>query len=125
MTYKTDPTIRRGKPRLYADKGPSLPTIEPQPGYYRTRLIKGGPTVPVRILQSCPIDPEFGFPTERSRPLYALCLGDWYDPLRIWPYCVPISLEEFETMEGRCRAVGIEGRRARSRIEHGTERSLY
>lgn len=44
---------------------------KPEPGFFRMRLVKGGPLVPARIFLPCPIDPEFGFPMDRPRHLIA------------------------------------------------------
>ena len=43
----------------------------PQPGFFRLRLVRGGPWVSARIYLPCPVDPEFGYPMDRSRHLTA------------------------------------------------------
>lgn len=52
----------------------------PAPGYYRVRLVKGGPWVPARVYIPCPVDPWFGHHIERPRWLLADVDGKPTDP---------------------------------------------
>lgn len=56
----------------------------PVPGWYRRRLVKGGPYVGVVIFHGCPFN-EDG-PLDRSRPLLCLVNGEWADPLEQWTW---------------------------------------
>lgn len=72
---------------------------DPQPGYYRRKLVKGGPWVPVRIwLVEC-IDETTG---ELMAPSYLCCDVDGKpaSPDDQWPYCCDqaISVADFEHM---------------------------
>ena len=71
---------------------------QPQPGWYRRRLVKGGPFVPVKIWLDQDIDHESG---ELQSPeiLRATLNGQPTDPVRVWTYCDPISREQFEALE--------------------------
>lgn len=69
----------------------------PVPGWYRRRLIKGGPWVGCVIFYACPMDPESGEPMDRSRYLLCQVNGEWRDPLETWTWCAgsPISEAEY------------------------------
>lgn len=45
---------------------------EPTPGWYRTRFVKGGPAVPVRVWCERDIDPETGELTDDERTLFEI-----------------------------------------------------
>ena len=47
----------------------------PSPGFYRTRLAKGGVWVPVLVYRPCPMDPEDGYPLDRYYQLRCLVDG--------------------------------------------------
>ncbi len=117
--------IRRGTPQRHPYEGTSREVDKPVPGHYAARLVSGGPVVPVLMFRPCPMDPWFGFAIERPRPLFALVLGRWYDPRKIWTRCHPCSRQEFEVLERRARDLGIEGRRARQPVDLAKERSLF
>jgi hypothetical protein len=68
----------------------------PVPGFYRRRLVKGGPAVGVLIFQACPIDPETGEPMQRSRPLLCLVNGEWADPIDEWEWIAGSRISEAE-----------------------------
>ena len=86
---------RRGETR-YAKGTPR--GSDPQPGFFKGRLVKNGPIVPMRIYLPCPIDPEFGFPMDRSRRLIGECLGRFIHVDRIWSYGEPIGAAEYDRM---------------------------
>lgn len=75
---------------------------EPQCGWFKRRLVKGGPFVPARIwLDQC-IDPETG---ELVADEVMLCEvdGQWADAEAQWPWlCAnPISEAEYDYMTAR------------------------
>lgn len=92
---------------------------EPKPGFFKGRLVRRGPIVPMRIFLPCPIDPEFGFPMDRSRHLIGECLGEFVDVDRIWTYGDPIGAAEYE------RLVRTARRDPRERVDLSTEASIF
>lgn len=99
------------KARLYAwhraaiagDRPPTHDGL-PECGWFRTRLITGGPWVPVHIWCEQEIDPETGdlLTDERLR-----CDVDGMrrDPAKIWTYLEPISRADFEALSDRREAI--------------------
>jgi hypothetical protein len=73
---------------------------QPQEGYYRTRLVRGGPLVPVRIWFGPPNDPVTGEPLDRSPRWQALVNGREHDAAAIWNWCAgnPITGAEYDYM---------------------------
>lgn len=76
----------------------TTPTSEysPQPGWYRTRLVRNGPWVPATISliqviddQGCLVEPEY---------LRADVNGDEVDPWKIWTWLRPIPRDQFDEM---------------------------
>ena len=65
-------------------RGPSV-GLEPSPGYYRTRLVKDGPVVPVKLWFGPPSCPDTGTPLDRAHRLRAMVAGEECDPHEIWP----------------------------------------
>lgn len=59
---------------------------QPEPGFYRRKLVKGGPFVGVAIFYACPMDPESGEPMQRSRHLLCQVNGEWSDPVDQWSW---------------------------------------
>ena len=72
---------------------------DPQPGFYKRRMVRGGPFVPVEIWLEQEIDPETGELAADER-LVAICNGILRDPLSIWTYCRPISASEYNGLTG-------------------------
>ncbi len=73
---------------------------DPHCGYYRTKMVTGGPWVPVRIVCERDIDPDTGELTAPER-LVALVEGDRRDPAPMWTFLEPITAEAFATLEAR------------------------
>ena len=73
---------------------------DPQCGWYRTRLVKGGPFVPVQIRVEREIDDDTG---ELLGPetLVALVDGQPRAPGPIWTHLTPISRAEFQSLQDR------------------------
>lgn len=76
----------------------------PECGWYKTRLVKGGPWVPVEICIEREIDPETG---ELTGPEEYRCDVDGMrrDPARLWTFLTPISRAEFNTLAARREAI--------------------
>ena len=70
---------------------------EPQAGFYKTKMVRGGPWVPVRLWYGEPLDPETGERLDRSPRWQCLVGQDWRDPFATWPRCCdrPISADEY------------------------------
>lgn len=78
---------------------PTLPRSDglPECGWYRTRLVRGGPWVPVRIFIIRDIDPDSGELTGPER--YGCeCDGESRSAERLWTYLTPISKAEFDRL---------------------------
>jgi hypothetical protein len=74
----------------------------PEEGYYRTKLARGAPWVPVRIWREQPRDPVTGEEMDRSPILKAEKNGQPCDPHEVWAWCCdkPITKDEYEVMRG-------------------------
>lgn len=104
-----------------------IPIDQPRPGFYRRRLVKGGPFVAVRIFVPCPLDPWTGEPLDRPRVLSATVAGEPADPWRTWTYCAaePISAQEFRYLERLREIPGTPESRPRTPIDLGTMPPVY
>jgi hypothetical protein len=69
---------------------------DPEAGFYRVKLAKGGAWVPVNIYLYQAIDDETG---ELAEPEKLICELGWdgerVNPLRLWTHVEPISRAEF------------------------------
>lgn len=72
---------------------------EPKPGYYKRRMVRGGPFVPVEIWLEQQTCPETGELVADER-LRAICGGEMRDPASLWIYCRAITLEEYDALTG-------------------------
>lgn len=79
----------------------SFHDADPQCGYYKRRMTKGGPWVPVRIWCERDIDPETGELVAPER-LICECEGRRVDPAPIWTYLTPITRTEYEALVKEC-----------------------
>lgn len=77
---------------------------EPQAGWFKRRMVKGGPWVPVRIWLHQSIDPETG---ELDEPeiLMAEQNGWTINPATIWTHLRPIGRDEYEALTERHRTM--------------------
>jgi hypothetical protein len=96
------PSQRGGR---FADDEPRR-IDRPEPGFFRLRLVKGGPFVPARLWIGPPLDPETREPLDRSpRPMVQIAhfpATDRPDRVdRVWLYGERISVEAFEAMRLR------------------------
>jgi hypothetical protein len=73
---------------------------DPQCGFYKRRLVKGGPFVPARIWLDQDIDPETGELRDDER-LQCEVNGGYADPYDAWQWLcgAPITEQEFRYME--------------------------
>ncbi|MCB5411815.1 hypothetical protein [Pseudogemmobacter faecipullorum] len=85
---------------------PDLPRQDglPECGWYKTRLIRGGPWVPVEISIQREIDPETG---ELTGPERMACEVDGVrrEPASIWSHLTPITRAEFLALTERREAI--------------------
>lgn len=85
----------------------------PQAGFYRRRMVKGGPWVPVAIWIESVTDPETG---ELLQPEIIKCAvdGKVADPVNEWGYCCsqPVSERDFQRMVHRVKHEMREGSHA-------------
>lgn len=69
---------------------------EPQAGFYRGRLVKGGPWVPIRIWFGAPLDPLTGEELDRSHRWQAERNGEFVEVDAVWPFCAADAINEAE-----------------------------
>lgn len=81
---------------IYGDEGPHIGE-EPQCGWFKRRLVKGGPFVPARIWLYSPTDPETG-DLVGDEVLQAEVDGNYADPEQQWSWLNgnPITEAEFK-----------------------------
>lgn len=74
---------------------------QPRPGFYRRRLVKGGPWVGARIWHGPPFDPITREPLDRSHALRCEVNGEQVDVFDAWTWLAgePISEAEFLYLE--------------------------
>lgn len=87
-----------------AGESPAIHPDLPECGWFKTRLVKGGPWVPARIWCERDIDPVTG---DLTAPERTLCEVDGMrrDPARMWTYLKPISRTEFDALSARREAI--------------------
>lgn len=68
----------------------------PEAGFYRTKLVRGGPWCGVRIWFGAPPDPETGEPLDRSPRWQAEINGNLADIDQVWPYVAGRFIDEAE-----------------------------
>lgn len=85
-----------------AGEAPPMHEGHPECGWYRTRLVKGGPWVPVEIKVERRIDPETGELAGPER-LIAIADGMRRNPESLWTYLTPITREEHAALIERRR----------------------
>lgn len=85
---------------------PSTPRNDgcPECGWYQTKLVRGGPLVPVEIRIEREIDPETG---ELTGPERFVCEVDGMkrDPAKIWTHLRTISREDHRALLARRDAI--------------------
>jgi hypothetical protein len=68
----------------------------PVAGFYKSRMVRGGPWVPIRIWLAPSTDPVTGEELDRSPTWHAERLGREIDVDLVWPYCAAHPIEESE-----------------------------
>ena len=81
--------------------GERVPRCEDEPmcGYFKRRMVRDGPFVPVAIWLEQDLDPDTGELTAPEE-LRAIVNGVPADPVRAWIYARPISLGEYDALTG-------------------------
>ena len=79
---------------------------DPQAGWFKGRMVKGGPWVPVRLWLHQSIDPDTGELDEPEK-LMGEQNGRSINPALVWTYLRPISLEEYEALTERHRTLPV------------------
>lgn len=82
---------RQKRIRASHHTGPSMPVDRPAPGYFRMRLGRGGPWVPVLVYLSPARDPVTGQSMDRAPALLAVADGQEADPYSIWNRLHPLD----------------------------------
>lgn len=72
----------------------------PEAGWFKTKLVKGGPFVPVEIRVEREVDPESGELLAPER-LICICDGQRRNAESLWSYLTPISRDEFRALKDR------------------------
>ena len=72
--------------------------VKPEPGWFRTRMVRKGPWVPARIYCEPATDPLTGELMERPAMLLAEINGRPCEPERVWQFCWPITEDEYRFM---------------------------
>lgn len=85
---------------------PDLPRHDDMPecGFYKRRMVKGGPWIPARIYVERETDPMTGELTAPERMVCDLN-GEMCDPRPHWTHLRPISREEYDALLQRRYAV--------------------
>lgn len=83
---------------------PPIHPDEPECGWFKTRLVKGGPWVAVKIWVEQEIDSETG---ELTAPETVRCEADGMrrNPNRLWTFLTPISRAEYDALINRREAI--------------------
>ena len=68
-------------------------------GFYKTKIVRGGPWAAVEIKVERDIDFETGELTAPER-LVAICDGERRNPANLWTYLTPISRDEHRALIG-------------------------
>lgn len=69
----------------------------PECGWFKTKLVRGGPWVPVEIRVEREIDPATGELAAPER-LICICENRRRDPARLWTFLTPISRAEHRAL---------------------------
>ncbi|GLS88054.1 hypothetical protein GCM10010873_30280 [Cypionkella aquatica] len=76
---------------------PPIHDALPEAGFYKTKLVRGGPWAAVEIKIERDVDLETGELTAPER-LFAICDGERRNAARLWTYLTPISREEHRAL---------------------------
>ncbi len=93
-------TSRRARMLAAVDRpvrpGPTYSAETPTAGYYRSKLVKGGVAVGVRIWFGPPLDPVTGEEMDRSHRWQAQVNGECVDIDRVWPFGIGERIDQRE-----------------------------
>ena len=97
MAETYDPSKPRWKPTwTYTDDSIRHDIDVPEVGFYRIRLVRGGPFVPARIWRSVATDPVAGETLDRSPVMMGELAGEPVDPNALWRSCMGRATSEEE-----------------------------
>lgn len=101
----------------------ALRVDEPRPGFYRTRLVRGGPWVGVQIFWQWPTDPHTGEQLDRSPSLVALVNGEPRNVDETWVVSAkhPIAEAEYHAL----RKQAMEGLNVAEKLDLTKQRSIF
>lgn len=85
------------------DTSKSRMVSAPQPGFFKLRLVKGGPWVPARIFEIPAVDPITSETLDRPQMLNAEIDGAPVDVDRVWLFGYPIDQKEFDFLSATSR----------------------
>lgn len=68
----------------------------PEVGFFKVRMVRGGPHVPARIWRSVATDPVTGEVLDRSPLLMGELAGEPVDPFSLWRSCMGRAISEQE-----------------------------
>lgn len=71
-----------------------IDATQPVAGYYRMKLVRGGPFVGIRIWHGAPREPWTGDIMDRAPCWNAQANGEWIDFERVWPVCTADPIDE-------------------------------
>lgn len=101
----------------------ALRVDEPRPGFYKTRLVRGGPWVGAQLFWQWPTDPHTGEQLDRSPTMIALVNGEPRDLHETWIACAKHSIAETEYHELRRQA--MNGLNVAVPLDLNKERSIF
>lgn len=84
-----------------AGENPPIHDGLPECGWYKRKMVKGGPWVPARIFITRDIDPETGELTDDERMLIEIDGETYRTPEKQWTYLIPISRADYEALKAR------------------------
>lgn len=98
----------------------------PTPGFYRARLVKGGPWVAARVWRGFGIDPVTREQIERAWRLRCEVASDEVDPDEWWPRLHgPIPADEWRSLRARARIEGTPESAPRRAVDLNNIRPLF
>lgn len=83
---------------VVAGEAPLVSDGLPEAGWFKTKLVKGGPFVPVEIRVEREVDPETGELLAPER-LICICDGQRRNAESLWLYLTAISRDEFRALK--------------------------
>lgn len=80
-----------------------IDATEPEGGFYRMRLVRGGPLVGIRLWYGQPLEPWTREAMDRAHCWNAEANGKFVELDRVWPVCAgdPIDEREYKFLTAR------------------------